>query len=149
MLAILAMVMVKFTYAGDDCVGLSKVLPATPLQKSFIEAVIDLWKSNPDKASCSSYASVADAAINGNKISGRRLEDKKELNIAQAQANLDKALADPAIRKRIEAVNEQVSDDKVRMYLEAVILDEEGFYGARNLRIKQLGDKLKWGRLLA
>ncbi|MGZ5631747.1 MAG: hypothetical protein ACXWIP_12995 [Burkholderiales bacterium] len=37
----------------------------------------------------------------------------------------------------------EVQDENMRLAYEAAILDEEGYYNARDLRIMQLSDRLK------
>ena len=149
-LALSLLVAVTSASAGKDCAGLTNILTNIPKSKPSSES--GMWESlkalvgsgsDTESADCSSLTSVAGLIINRNRTSGRRLEDKKPLNIAQAQANLDKALSDPSIKTRLEKLKQQVSDDQARTFLEAAIFDEEGFYGARDLRIQQLTEKLK------
>lgn len=92
---------------------------------------------------CASLTLVADRAINGRKKLGTELEGGKPLDRVEAQANRDKAMRDPEIRARIEQLNRDVPDENVRFLLEAAILDEEGYYSARDLRIQQLQERLK------
>ena len=135
--------LVAVAYAGDECVGLSNILKDAPRKVSFFEMVASAIKTDSDGAGCSSLTSVMDKVIHRNRTSGRRLENEKPLNIRDAEANLAAALRTPAILARLEKLKQQVPDEKVRLYLEAAILDEEGYYNARELRIQQLMEKIK------
>lgn len=130
-------------YAGDECVGLSNILKDAPRKVSFFEIVASAVKTDSEGAGCSSLTSVMDKVIHRSRISGRRLENEKPLNITDAEANLAVALRTPAILARLEKLKQEVPDEKVRLYLEAAILDEEGYYNARELRIQQLMEKIK------
>lgn len=120
--------------AAQDCTGLTKILKDAPQQ---LQAV------NPQGASCASLTSVMGLVIHRNKTGGRRLEEKKALNVTAAQAEVNKALADSKIRAKVDKLKQQVPDEQVRLYLEAAIFDEEGYYGARDLRVQQLAEKLQ------
>lgn len=103
--------------------------------------------SLPDKAkaggsACSSFLTVIGKVIGRDTTAGRRLEKDRPFNPAAAQANVDKALRDPDVRKRIDALRREVPDDTVRLLHEAVVFDEEGYYDARELRIQQLQQRL-------
>ena len=97
---------------------------------------------NPSVAPCASLASVLNKLASRGKTGGRRLEDEKPLDPLQAQAELQKALSDPEIRARLEKIREDVQDEDARLVYEAAILDEEGYYDARELKIQQLQRKL-------
>lgn len=142
-LAILFMFAATAANAAEECVGLTSKLKSNEGASSFSKAVINAILGYAEGPGCSSLTSVMDVVLHGSKTSGRRLEDKKALNVAQAQANLDKALADPSIGARMEKLKQHAPDEKVRLYLEAAILDEEGYYDARDLRVQQLTEKLK------
>lgn len=135
--------LVAVAYAGDECVGLSNILKDAPRKVSFFEMVASAIKTDSEGASCSSLTSVMDKVIHRNRTSGRRLENEKPLNITDAEANLAAALRTPAISARLAKLKQEVPDEKVRLYLEAAILDEEGYYNARELRIQQLMEKIK------
>lgn len=98
--------------------------------------------SDPSVANCGSLISVLNKLPSRRKIGGRRLEDEKPLDLQQAQAELQKALSDPEIRARLEKIREDVQDEDARLVYEAAILDEEGYYDARELKIQQLQRKL-------
>jgi CHASE2 domain-containing sensor protein len=91
---------------------------------------------------CGSFLSVIGKLMGRDVTAGRRLETDRPFNPAAAQANVEKALRDPAVRKRIEALRRDVLDETVRLMYEAVVFDEEGYYDARELRIQQLRQRL-------
>jgi len=95
-------------------------------------------QANQDLAACSSLTSVWAKVTKQKKVGGRQLEKERPLNPAEAQANLAAAQKDPAIRARLERAAKEIPDPSVRMVYEAAILDEEGFYAARDLKIQQL-----------
>ncbi|MGZ5147441.1 MAG: hypothetical protein ACXWCP_28225 [Burkholderiales bacterium] len=92
---------------------------------------------------CGSLMTIVDRFMHRARKSGRRLEDDQPLNTSEAQATLNAALRDAAIRRRIEQMRREVQDENMRLAYEAAILDEEGYYNARDLRIMQLSDRLK------
>lgn len=126
------------------CVGLSKIKEQNPgsvmdnlaagLQKIFSEA---------KEEQCGSLVSVMDKVLNRKRAGGRRLEETKPLDVVAAQANLDQALQDPQIRARFDDASASIPDENARLFYEAAILDEEGYYDARELRIAQLLEKMK------
>jgi hypothetical protein len=89
-------------------------------------------------ADAKSVDGVLKLVIEGKRPGGRSLEANKPLSPGEAQANLDKAMRDPLAKGRIEEMRHQVSDPQLRLLFEAAILDEEGFYGARDLKIGEL-----------
>ena len=91
---------------------------------------------------CGSFLSVVMKLMNRDVTAGRRLEKDRPFNPAAAQANLEKALRDPEVRKRIDALRREVPDETVRLLHEAVVFDDEGYYDARELRIQQLRRRL-------
>lgn len=108
-----------------ECVGLAPEVNAPSQQDSTL-------------AACSSLTSVWAKVTKQKKVGGRQLEKERPLNPAEAQANLAAAQKDPAIRARLERAAKEIPDPNVRMVYEAAILDEEGFYAARDLKIQQL-----------
>jgi hypothetical protein len=108
-----------------ECVGLAPEVNAPNKQDSTL-------------AACSSLASVWAKVKSQKKVGGRQLEKDRPLNPAEAQANLAAAQKDPAIRARLERAAKEIPDQNVRMVYEAAILDEEGFYAARDLKIQLL-----------
>jgi hypothetical protein len=124
-----------------NCEGLSKIVKSGALSTmdDVLKTALVMFTKNADPpADCNSLAAVADKIINRKKTGGRRLEQDKPLNVAEAQANLDKALQDPAIRARVEKLKTEVADENARLVYQAAVMDEEGYYGARDLLIQQL-----------
>ncbi|MGH8763396.1 MAG: hypothetical protein ACREUR_09230 [Nitrosospira sp.] len=91
---------------------------------------------------CESLALVLRKLAGNSKTGGRRLESDKPLDIQLANENLQEALNDASIRSRIEKMQGEVKDADARLVYEAAILDEEGYYDARELKILQLQQKL-------
>jgi hypothetical protein len=123
----------SFAHAGESCIGvqqLQQLIPGSTAGK--MPSVV-----------CGSLTSVLAKIMNRNRTSGRKLEDDKPLNPSEAQANLNAALRDAGIRRRIDQMRREVPDENARLVYEAAILDEEGYYNARDLRIQQLSDRLK------
>jgi hypothetical protein len=123
-----------------ECVGLSKMT----YTGGMLRQIVDTLLGGPtSEASCGSLESVVGKIARQNKVGGRRLEKDRPLNPAEAQANLAAAEKNPAVRARLERVAKEVQDEKVRAVYEAAILDEEGFYAARDLKIRELQEVLK------
>jgi len=101
------------------------------------------YRSDKPQVECSSLTSVLDRLVNTRKTGGRKLEEDRPFNAQQAQADLTKAQADPEVRPRLEKIKKEVSDPTRRLVYEAAVFDEEGYYGARDLRINQLKQQLK------
>lgn len=129
------------TFAGDECTGLNNILKGLPESGGFGTS-IKAWLKI-DTADCGSLTSVTDKLVHRNKTSGKRLEKEKPFDPKEAEANLNTALADPAIQARLNKLKQAVPDENGRLFLEAAILDEEGYYPARELRIQQLLEKMK------
>jgi hypothetical protein len=127
---------------ANSCVGLDKV-KVSDTKSVFANIKAAIRRDAADRAACGSLASVLDKAIRRNKIGGRQLETDRPLDVKQAQANLEAAYRDPAISSRLEQVAQEVQDENVRLVYEAAILDEEGYYSARELKIEQLLQRAK------
>jgi hypothetical protein len=121
-------------YAGESCAGLVNL--QKQLQMNVSPTALS-W------VGCGSLTSVVNRLVNRNRTSGRRLEEGKALNAAEAQANVDAALREAEVRRKIERTRREVPDENLRLVYEAAIFDEEGFYNARDLRIQQLSERLK------
>ena len=127
-----------------DCVGLLKNAQKEPNRGDFVDLLgLLLPKAKSSGAPCGSVVSVIDRVINRKKTAGRRLEGDKPFNASEAQANVQAALRDPEVRKKIERLKVDVPDENLRFVYEAAIFDEEGYYNARELRIQQLLQRLK------
>lgn len=129
------------TNAGEECVGLSNIVKDKSSSGTLLQS-LTTWL-NGNTADCSSLTSVADKLIHRDKTSGKRLEKEKPFDPKEADANLKTALADPAIKARLNKLKQAVPDENGRLFLEAAIFDEEGYYPARELRIQQLLEKMK------
>jgi hypothetical protein len=139
-LIIVAGVLANGSVDAADCVGLAKLEDTGGL----VANVLSIFRSqDSDLAACGSLGSVVAKATKQKKIGGRQLEKDRPLNPAEAQANLDAAQKNPAVRARLERVAKEVQDEQVRTVYEAAILDEEGFYAARDLKIQRLQQALK------
>jgi hypothetical protein len=126
---------VSMSVAAQDCKGLQD------LQSQGING--REMSGEPEQAECGSLMSVLDRLTNTKKSGGRKLEEDRPFNPQAAQADLAKAQADPEVRQRLDKVRKQISDPNRRLLYEAAILDEEGYYSARDLRINQLKQQLK------
>ncbi|AOE84160.1 hypothetical protein [Pseudomonas sp. TCU-HL1] len=140
-----ALLILGSTASGQDCKGLSAlqaeggVAATNPLQQLFKALMGD----SKARADCGSLTSVLDSVVNTRKTGGRKLEEDRPFNPSEAQANLADAQSDPAVQQRLDQVRKEVPDSNQRLVYEAAILDEEGYYGARDLRIRQLQQQLK------
>lgn len=139
--AIVALTVTPGINATEECVGLSNILKDAPQDGGVLQA-IKTWLTG-DKIDCGSLTSVADKWAHRNKGSGKRLKPEDASSIKEAEANLASAYADPSLRARLDKLKQEVADEKTRLFLEAAILDEEGYYAARELRILQLLEKTK------
>lgn len=130
------------TVLGQQCNGLKDVQAQTS-NSSALQSLINAIFSDPVQAECGSLTNVLDSVVNTKKIGGRKLEEDKPYDPAAAQANLAKAQADPEVRQRLDKIRKEVPDGPKRLVYEAAALDEEGYYGARDLRVHQLQQQLK------
>lgn len=130
---------------ADKCVGLEKFAaekPGLSAKPAFLQLKAAGEAPPPAGVDCSSLTSVFKRVVDGTRPGGRKLEDDKPFDRAEAQANLDKALQDPEIRAQLDKLQHDVPDETTRLLYEAAVLDSEGFYNARELRIQQLREKL-------
>lgn len=129
----LATLMLVSTSAAmaQDCKGLEDLQQAQQ------------YRGDKEQAECGSLLSVLDRLFNTRKTGGRKLEEDRPFDAQAAQANLAKAQADPEVRPRLQKVAKEVSDPTRRKVYEAAVLDEEGYYSARDLLINQLKQQLK------
>lgn len=104
--------------------------------------VLDLAAQIPDEQ-CVALASVMSKVTEQKTTGGRRLEDDKPLDIPAAQADLAKALEDETLRTQYNAAQTTYENELARLIYQAMILDEEGFYAARDLLILQAKEKLR------
>lgn len=127
--------------AQAQCRGLAAVSGFSKEQlRSNLSSLGDTAKAGG--SACAAFWTVIGKVAGRDTTAGRRLETDRPFNPSAAQANMDKALRDPAVRKRIEALRRDVPDETVRLMYEAVVFDEEGYYDARELRVQQLRQRL-------
>jgi hypothetical protein len=136
---------------AEPCVGLEKFEPrgtgTKPVFLSQIKAANAAGAAAgkvaiPQNVSCDSLVTVLSSLIDGKRSGGRKLEQDKPLDPADAQANLAAALQDPQVKEQLDGLKRDVSDENIRILYEAAVLDAEGFYGARELLIEKLRQNL-------
>ena len=120
--------------AAQKCVGLLEIPTGTT--SSAIRAFMKNF--NEVQPPCGSAKVVLARVINREKTGGRKLEPDQPLDLKKAQANLDAALKDPAIKARIDKARADINDENVLLAYEAAVFDDEGYYDARELKIQQL-----------
>src|SRR3954452_25088889 len=130
---ILFLLLITHTATAAECVGIVELQKAFAIQGTS-------WLSS--LVGCGSLTTVAKQLVNRNRTSGRRLEEEQPLNVTQAQANANAAAKDPTVRRKLDQARREISDENTRLAYEAAIFDEEGYYGARDLRIQQLSERL-------
>ena len=108
-----------------------------------LKLLFEAFVTAPARGDCGSLASVPDKIASRGKTGGRRLETDKPLNVAETEANLDKALRDPAIKARIDKVTQEIPDENQQLVYRAALMDEEGYYNARELLIQRLLQRVK------
>ncbi len=124
------------TAMAQDCKGLQD-LPAN------LAKLAQATENGPAQSDCGSLASVFSRLASTRKVGGRKLEEDRPFNAQASQSDLASAEADPEVRPRLEKIRKEVTDPTQRMVYEAAVLDEEGYYGARDLRINQIKQQLK------
>lgn len=124
------------TAMAQDCKGLHD-LP------NDLTRLVQSVQNEPPQTECGSLTLVFDRLASTRKVGGRKLEEDRPFNAQAAQADLAKAQGDPEVRPRLEKIRKEVTDPTRRLLYEAAVLDEEGYYGARDLRINQIKQQLK------
>jgi hypothetical protein len=127
---------------AKECVGLAALQEAKAA--SLKQGAARLMRDKPASATpdCTSVVSVLSKVERRTVPGGKRLETDRPLDPAEAQANLDEARRDPGIGKRLADVDQQTTDENLRLLLKAAVLDEEGYYAGRELLIQQLQQRL-------
>ena len=144
--AILASTAVLFLCAGAahgaDCVGLKKAMEQAEksVSSNILGSIRLLFGATPQE-DCGSLATVLGRISTRRVVGGRRLEEDQPLDPAVAQTELDKALQDEAVRARIDKARADLTDENARLLSQAVILDSEGYYAARDLIVLRLAQK--------
>ncbi|WP_025040985.1 hypothetical protein [Nitrosospira briensis] len=114
-------------------------------QTSIPDTLLILSKSvmsNPLVVPCESLTTILNKLMSREKTGGRKLENDKPLDQQKAKGNLQEALNNPETRARIDKIADKVTNENERLIYEAAILDEDGYYDARELKIQQLKQKL-------
>lgn len=144
-LPLLMLVLTSGVAQAGKCVGLEQLV-SVKKQTAGTPALLDWLKSIPTSAppvvDCTSLKSVFSKVVNGKRTGGRKLEEEKPYDPVAAQTNLDQAMENADVRAGLDALQATVADEGTRLLFEAAILDAEGFYDARELRIQQLRAKL-------
>lgn len=131
------------------CQGLQSVLeshaqaPDSEIVQLLTALAAIVLRHEPSKEECSSVRTVMDELINPTKHGGKRLEDDKPVDINQANSQLAQAQADTEVRQRLELLKSQTTDPRMQLLVEAVVLDSEDYYSARELKIQALRKQLK------
>lgn len=129
--------------AAQGCKGL-QALNLKARGSAWDRLMTAIKGNDSEPVECGSLESVLDSVANTHKPGGRKLEEGRPFNPQEAaQANLAEAQSDPLVKKRLEQIRKNVPDANQRLLYEAATLDEEGYYGARDLRIRQLQQQLK------
>jgi hypothetical protein len=119
------------------CVGLLQIPPNASL--GLIEFIKSFAASKPP---CGSGQTVLNQLLKRDKTGGRKLEPDAPFDEAKAQANLATALRNPAVKAQFSRAGSQIRDPAVLLAYEAAVLDDEGFYDARDLKLRQLAQRL-------
>ncbi|WP_137823465.1 hypothetical protein [Pseudomonas sp. D(2018)] len=131
--------------SAQNCTGLNDLMADGGITSSnpLVQILKAITSDEKARADCGSLTSVLDRVSNTKKPGGRKLEEDRPFNAEEAQADLAQANSDPAVNQRLEHVRKEVSDRRQQLVYEAAILDEEGYYSARDLRIRELQQQLK------
>jgi hypothetical protein len=98
--------------------------------------------SNPLTADCKSLVSVLNDLNARGETGGKKSKKDKPFDAAHAEANWKKAQGDAEVRDRIEKIHAEVVDEGARLVYEAAILDEQGYRDARELKLRQLQQRI-------
>ncbi len=118
---------------------------AAPQQPPCLKDVNQLKKSDLVSAvwtaltgeQCSSVLRVLTELQNGKRAGGRKLNDKP-LDLAEAQKELAAARADAEFTSKLNMAVSGVSDPTARKAVEAAVLDDLGYFSARELLMAEL-----------
>lgn len=133
LVTLMASSMVPSPVHAQKCVGLIQNQATAP--RALVAFVNSLLALDPP---CGSAKAVLSRVISRDKTGGRKLEPDRPLDLAKAQANLDAAMRDPAVRARVDKARAEITDESVLLAFEASIFDDEGYYDARDLKLQQL-----------
>ncbi|MGZ9031032.1 MAG: hypothetical protein ACXW2G_06640 [Burkholderiaceae bacterium] len=127
------------TARAEKCVGLAQIQIPANASHALVAFFTSFMASKPP---CGSGKAVLSRIVSRDKTGGRKLEPDKPLDTNKAQANVEAAMKDPAIKARIDKARAEISDQTVLLAYEAAIFDDEGYYDARELRVQQLLQRL-------
>ena len=110
-----------------------------PVDNVRLARLVDSAYGNASGAvECASLASIVARLARWPRTAGRRFEERA-FDVQRAEAELQSASRQPGVRAQLDRVTRDVShDDELRLVYEAAILDEHGFYGARDLKLREL-----------
>lgn len=132
---------------AQDCKGVQSLNLKAKAKASGSSAwdrlVTAITNDSTERVECGSLEMVLSSVAKIHKPGGRKLEEDRPFNPQEAQANLAEAQSEPLVKKRLEQIRKNVPDANQRLLYEAATFDEEGYYGARDLRIRQLQQQLK------
>lgn len=98
--------------------------------------------SNPLTAECKSLASVLNELASRGETGGKNSKKDKPFDPMKGEAEVKKAMADADTRRRIEKIRADVGDEDARAVYEAAIFEEKGYHDARELKLRQLQQRL-------
>lgn len=87
---------------------------------------------------CGAVVKVLEQLQSTKKSGGRKLHEGKPLDRAAAQAELQKARSDPDFTRRLAAASNGVTEPTGRLVVEAALLDDEGYFAARQLLMEDI-----------
>ena len=98
--------------------------------------------SNPLTADCKSLVSVLNNLTARGETGGKKSKKDKPFDAVHAEASWKKAQGDAEVRDRIEKIHAEVVDEGAQLVYEAAILDEQGYSDARELKLRQLQQRI-------
>lgn len=87
---------------------------------------------------CGSVAKVLAQLQSAKVPGGRKLHEGKPLNRQAAQQELNSARSGSEFMRKLEAASDGVTDPIARMVVEAALLDEEGYFSARQWVMEEI-----------
>lgn len=132
-------------------IGLAQAQEVVPCDRTQVKetgatdamlTLVGTVMSNSLTASCDSLAKVLNEVTSRGETGGKKSKKDKPLDLRKAEGNLQQALSVPDIRSRIDRIRAEVADEGAQLAYEAAILDEAGYEDARELKIRQLQQRL-------
>lgn len=129
------------TVAIAECVGLRQLQDAAKPQPPGVTAFFKtFFDRNPP---CSAAKVIFKEMTKERKPADFRLQVEERKDAQREQADLEKALAKPAVRQLLEDAKRDNDDENVRLGFEAAILFDQGFFGASSLKTRLLRERLQ------